>query len=490
MIRPWRTWVLLILLVGPILAYMGFGTLWLWNQGWIIPVGVAWIICGLLFSILLARWTKDQTELLPPLDWDAPQTFSPRDRVAWDLIQHEAEQGETLEMSRLSDFDIYTETGKRIAHALAAHYQPDATDPIGHVAVVELLTALELATEDLNHLCRQVPGGDLITTGHWKKAVQAANFVSRASDIYSVILPLFNPLTGLVRLGTQHMIQKPAWRDMQQNMMRWFYRAFVNRLGVHLIELYSGRLVIGADQYRRLTRRGLLERVSDAPLWDSTVTIGVASQQGIDKSAFVTALQSVRNETSTLLDESTELMNLVRLREAKIIELPAYQVFRNDAGEGYRDRSSRADAVAAAVETDLLVLLISGPPSAADLAFARDWHRWLTEHPSREPVPVLVVELDTHDGENDWKATLEPLQAELAPTLTEVICAKYGAIGVDLVRAMLPPLVSLIPRAERAALIRHLQKVSTRSKAKRLFGQVTKQGARLWKSVARDKAKV
>ena len=42
---------------------------------------------------------------------------------------------------------------------------------------------------------------------------------------------------------------------MQQNVLRWFYQAYVNRLGMHLIELLSGRLAIGAGQYRRLTRR-------------------------------------------------------------------------------------------------------------------------------------------------------------------------------------------------------------------------------------------
>ena len=51
------------------------------------------------------------------------------------------------------------------------------------------------------------------------------------------------------------MVQ-PAWKNMQQNLLRWFFRAYVNRLGTHLIELYSGRLAIGADQYRRLTRQG------------------------------------------------------------------------------------------------------------------------------------------------------------------------------------------------------------------------------------------
>ena len=73
-----------------------------------------------------------------------------------------------------------------------------------------------------------------------------------------MVSPLLNPLSGLARLGTRELIVKPAWKNMQQNVLRWFFQAYVNRVGVHLIELISGRLAIGAEQYRRLTRRAPL----------------------------------------------------------------------------------------------------------------------------------------------------------------------------------------------------------------------------------------
>ena len=173
-------------------------------------------------------------------------------------------------METLSGFDIYIETGRKLARRLAEHYHPLSNDPIEHVPVVELLTALELAAEDLNHLCRQIPGGDLVTAAHWKRAVQAAGYIQKANDIYGYLLPIFNPVTGLARLGTQQWMVKPAWKNMQQNVLRWFYRAYVNRLGTHLIELYSGRLAIGAEQYRKLTRKigqsgGDDRRRADAP---------------------------------------------------------------------------------------------------------------------------------------------------------------------------------------------------------------------------------
>ena len=93
----------------------------------------------------------------------------------------------------------------------------------------------------------------MIALSHWRRAVQVAGYINRANDLYSFVLPFFNPVTGLTRLGTREWIVKPAWKSMQQNVLRWFYQAYVNRLGMHLIELMSGRLAIGAHHYRRLT---------------------------------------------------------------------------------------------------------------------------------------------------------------------------------------------------------------------------------------------
>ena len=254
MSRLWRAGILPVLLVGPILAYIAFGALWLRDRGWLLYAAAIWIVSGIAFSILANRWTRSKRPILPPIDWDAPNTFSPFDRQAWRLVEEESERGDTVSMETLSGVDIYIDTGRKLARRLAEHYHPLSNDPIEHVPVVELLTALELAAEDLNHLCRQIPGGDLVTAAHWKRAVQAAGYIQKANDIYAYLLPIFNPVTGLVRLGTQQLMVKPAWKNMQQNLLRWFFRAYVNRLGTHLIELYSGRLVIGADQYRRLTR--------------------------------------------------------------------------------------------------------------------------------------------------------------------------------------------------------------------------------------------
>ncbi len=73
--RNWRAWVLVVLLVGPVLAYLGFGALWLMEHGWLLIAGSIWIASGLVFAVLAARWTKASRPLLPPLDWDAPSNL-------------------------------------------------------------------------------------------------------------------------------------------------------------------------------------------------------------------------------------------------------------------------------------------------------------------------------------------------------------------------------------------------------------------------------
>jgi len=112
MIKNWRAWVLLVLLVGPVLAYIGFGTLWLFERGWLWIAGTLWIAAGIVFSVLAARWTRSSRPILPPLDWDVPQTFSPFDRQAWTLVEEVAEQGESVSMEALSEADVFINTGR------------------------------------------------------------------------------------------------------------------------------------------------------------------------------------------------------------------------------------------------------------------------------------------------------------------------------------------------------------------------------------------
>ncbi|WP_422931283.1 GTPase [Singulisphaera sp. PoT] len=504
MLRNWRAWVLLLLLVGPILVYIGLGALWLKDRGWLLIAGLIWIATGVLFSVLASLWTKSQRALLPPLDWEAPNTFSDLDRKAWSLVENEAEAGDKLAIEVLTGADVYINSGRRLAQELAEHYHPLKSDPLGQVPFVEFMTAMELAAEDLNRLCRQVPGGDMLTASHLKQAVQVAGYLQRANDIYSYLLPIFNPMSGLMRLGAQQWMAKPAWKNMQQNLLRWFYRAYVNRLGVHLIELYSGRLVIGAEQYRRLTRKGMRDTHAIEQEMQ-TFVVAVVGAKGSGKSRLVEVLEEARSGDLTLVKARLEAAGLDqslmdRLKTARFLEVPGYSV--NPSGESARDRSTRREAVELAVQADILFIVVNGKQdsSRGDVAFAEAWNRWYLENPRLEipPAMAVVTMVDSPEFGSEWKppydwtkgnrdreaavrARLGALRAALPPTINEMVAVgleKTSTFGI--VEHVLPTLATLLHRAERVALIRHLHEAATRSKARRLVDQFGRQGKLLW----------
>lgn len=512
MVRLWKAWVLMALTVAPVALFVGLGFLYLrplagpFGISWAYYASFAWVLSGVVFAMLAHRWTRARRDQLLPLDWDMPHTFTPLDRSAWDLVQQEAEAAETLPPGDLIGADTYIDTGRRLAARLAAHYQPLSTDPIEHVPVVEMLTALQLATEDLGEMCRQVPGGDMVTPAHWKKAMQAAGWLSRANEIYTLLLPIFQPIAGVPRLVSQKLMVQPAWKGMQENVFRWFFRAYVNRLGTHLIELYSGRLAIGAPMYRRLTRKAHALGGAEEP---GRLRIAVAGRREAGKSALLDALRRASaGELATVrtrLEEAGFDPSLAdRLKAAEFVEVPGYSGAEDS--ESARDRQTRREAVDRATEADLLLLVLDarGEHWTPDVRFVEAWQSWFATNPNREQPPALAVVNHTDELPEaaggweppyDWLAGRRALERSVRERVEQARGALPATIAMvvpvglrpgssyGVVERVLPDLAALLHRAERVALLRHLQSVSAASKASRLARQFGRQGRRLWEAV-------
>ena len=189
-----------------------------------------------------------------------------------------------------------------------------------------------------------------------------------------------------------------------------------------------------------------------------------------------------------------------RLKNVRWNEVPGYPLTVDK--ESRRDRALRQSAVSAAIDCDLLVLVIDGRKSLqpADVAFAQAWDRHHIEHPQREAPPTLVVitGVDTPDfgvvwaPPYDWaagkgvreaavRALFDSLRATLPPTFsvfTAAGLADQTPFGVA--EHVLPALAAQLHKAERAALIRNLQLLSTRSKVGRVVTQLGQHGRQLW----------
>lgn len=510
--RLWKGWVLGCLLVTPVVVLVGLGFLYLAPRrgplgiSWAYIASLLWVVSGVVFAVLAHRWTRAQRDQLLPLDWDIPHTFTPLDRAAWDLVQQEAETAETLSPGELTVIDTYIATGRGLARRLAAHYHPLATDPLEHVPIVEMLTALQLAAEDLGGMCRQVPGGDMVTPAHWKRVVLAAGWLHRANELYTLLLPVFQPIAGVPRLVSQKLMSQPAWKGMQENLIRWFYRAYVNRLGTHLIELYSGRLAIGASSYRRLTRK---LQGAHAPVEEpGPMRIAVAGRRDSGRSALLEAIRSAsRGDLSGVrarLDRSgLEPALAERLASAEFIEIPGYT--GAPGRESARDRQTRRAALDGATRADVLLLGLDARAVevSPEVRFIEAWRDWFASHPSREQPPLIVVlnhidelpEADHWQPPYDWTRGHGALEAVVRQRIEElrtalpVDVAAIVPVGLHpnqpfgVAEHLLPDLAALLHRAERIALLRELHDLSGASKAGRLVRQVGRQGRHLWESL-------
>lgn len=301
---------------------------------------------------------------------------------------------------------------------------------------------------------------------------------------------------------------------MQHNMLRWFYQAYVNRMGAHFIELLSGRLAIGAEQYRRLTRKALL-KTSPQLEENLQLTIVVAGTPHDAKSRLVTMLRGACSADQSILkarlsNYAIEPELLDRLCSSNWVEAPEYTSWTD--AESRRDRARRQAAIEAAVQADLLILVIDGREASdqADVAFAQAWDRWYVEHPRSEVPPTLVVLTGVEGAEfgegwhppYDWSAghgpretavrgRIEALRSKLPPSFADFVAISLSdQAPFGLVEYLMPELAMRLHRAERTALLRRLHQMGERSKVGRLVKQLGDQGRTLWGSIrSRQKAR-
>lgn len=250
----WRGFLLAFLYLVPPVVYFCLGAYWLYENGYLFFGIAGWLGFTIVFAALSRIWLKDSTKVLPPLDWEKPWTFAPRDAEAWKIVQDMADRTTDLSLDQLSNMQTYQDVTEELALKVASCYYPKAENPLDKLPIVDLLVAIELAAEDLELLCRQIPAMDQLTPGHLKGLTKAIGYAQTANELYNFTLPVLRPVTGIPRLLVQKLVAEPAWRQTKEGLQRWLFRAYINRLGMHLVELSSGRLRVGSEAYRKNVR--------------------------------------------------------------------------------------------------------------------------------------------------------------------------------------------------------------------------------------------
>lgn len=500
----WRVAVLLALFLAPFLFLMAMGSYHLWERGWTFMAWWPMALC-ITASTLLAWYWQRRKQLLPKMDFSQIPHGSERDQEAWKLVAERATAAEALPPERYGEPSFYLESGQALALELAKFYHPEAKDPYGNLTVLEILAVAELAARDLAEMVEKyVPGSHLLTINDWRSARRAVDWYRRANNVYWLVSAVFAPIETAVRFAASKVAHGSTWDMLQQNLLLWFYTAYLHRLGTYLIELHSGRLRVGVKRYREMlgTYAG-----TDAPVTTGNVeappaiparevTLTAFGQVKVGKSSLINALLGERRAITDVLPTTNEVTRY-RLKPANI---DSELVILDTVGYGNEgptdDQLKNTEEAARQSDVLLLVLHARNPARQADLLLLDRLRAWFAAHPDLRmpPIVAVVTHIDLLSPALEWAPpydwqtpqrpkeiqiheALKAVRTQLGERVTAVVpvCVAEGRVfGIQ--ESLLPVLSEKLGEARGVALLRCLRAEADAGKIRKLFDQLYQAG--------------
>jgi predicted GTPase len=508
----WRIAVLAFFFLAPFLALIVYAFYALWEEGWSLYASLILIASVSVGYYLAYRWQASKKLLR--VDFDEPLHWTDRDKQAWKLVEARAQQVNNLEADKLVEMNFYTDTGKEMALELARIYHPKAADPIASLTIPEILAVVELASHDLAEMVEKyLPGGHLLTVRDWKRAKQAADWYETASNVYWGVSAIFAPYSTALRyLATKVGMSTPL-QLLQQNLLQWFYTAYVHRLGTYLIDLNSGRLRVGAERYRQFIQSLKHKEAKEAaehaielegkPLPMAPVTITLMGQVKAGKSSLINAFLGEERAKTSVLPATGEITRY----ELKTEEDPEPLILQDTVG--YGNAGPSADQLRttqkAAQQSDLLLLVLHGrnPARQADLEMLKKLKEYFDKNPALKLPPILAVM--THvdlltpamewDPPYDWQNPKRPKEKNIEQAIATVreqlgeylsgavpVCTAPGKVyGIE--EFLLPAVTNLLDQSRAVSMLRSLHAEADMNKVRRVFDQALSGGKELLKAL-------
>lgn len=512
----WRLIVLGLLFLAPFAVLVGYAFYELYLKGWSLYAGLI-MIFSLSIGYYLAWHWQARKKILNVDFEDIELHWTERDHEAWKVVEGRAKKVTELDPDKLVDFNFYSQSAQEMALEVSRVYHPKAKDPVASLTIPEILAVIELASHDLAEMVQKyLPGGHLLTVQDWKRAKQAADWYQTASHVYWGVSAIFAPYSTAMRyLASQVGVSTPM-QMLQQNLLQWFYTAFVHRLGTYLIDLNSGRLRVGAERYRQLTK-GLAEKeakteqataaaateneVPTAPT--APVTITLMGQVKAGKSSLVNALVGEERAKTSVLPTTEDITKY----EFKLDEDTLPLVVQDTVGYGHEGpKGDQLKATKnAARNSDLLLLVLHGrnPARQADLELLTQLKEWYDKNPTLKIPPILAVV--THidllspamewDPPYNWQKPSRPKEQNIEQSVAAVkeqlgkylagavpVCTATGKVyGVE--EFLLPAVANTLDQGRAVAMLRTLHSEVDMKKIRKVFDQALAGGKELIKAL-------
>jgi predicted GTPase len=474
--RRWQLWVLAACVGLPLSVFGVTGALWLYERHWLRWVGLA-LVCGeALLLWLVRRWSRQDEALLPQPSAVLPATFAPRDEAAWALVQAYLERVEHGEIT-LESPEQCLALGREILERIATHYHPSVPEPLLAIPVPLLFRAIEETARDLAQVTGTLPLSHRLTIGHALRGYRLHQKILPAYNVYRLLYPLFNWQNAIV----QYLVTDRLFDLTKHTLTQWLLKWYVDRVGYHAIELYSGQLLLtrqvalpesAPQRHEARQHAAPSQTVPTTPL-----RILVLGQVKAGKSSLVNALFGTLQAATDVLPTTARLTSYV-LDRADL----GGTIIVSDMG-GYEEpnvpRVRLEEACAEAQRADLLLLVLSAINAAREpdrrlLSQLRD-HFVLQPALRPPPVVVLLTHIDLLRPRREWTppynivsphtakahAILGAVQAvatelQLPEELIVPVCLLPTRL-YNVEEALVPLLSQVLPDAKRVLLLRSLK---------------------------------
>jgi predicted GTPase len=515
-----RILVLAILLAAPFGFLLAYGGYQAWVAGW--WSWLWWPMAGCTAMAMILGWYWQKQQKLLHVEFKAELHWNERDQEAMHLVEVRAKTAGQIDPDKMLQMDFYLKTAEELAREFAHFYHPGARDYYGSVTVPEILAVVEMVAHDLGAMVDKfLPGGHQMTVNDWKRARTLYDWYRRYSIVSWAVAALFNPIgTALRYLASEVGINRPLWL-LQQNLLVWFYTAFLQRLGTYLIALDSGRLRVGAERYRQILRGKYQpapptadgdERTEVVPPGDpaeavSQVTITLLGQVKAGKSSLINAILGEQRARTHVLPETRQAtpydLNSDNIAtRLHILDTVGYghEGPRQDQMEATQQAAQQSDVL-------LLVLHARNPARQPDLLMLAALRKWFDSRPDLKMPRVLGVlthvdllspamewqppyywQRPTRVKEQQMAQALEAVREQLGEHLVGVVpvCVAEGKVwGIE--EGLLPAMVQLMDEARAVAMLRCLRAEVDTRKIRKVFDQllaVGKEGAKvLWEAL-------